>query len=502
MANALGNLFGDIADAIRAKTGEEGTMKPAQFPAKIASIEGGGGVDTNYDYMVTVGDSFSIAYSGSSPTVECPSFIEYYDDGGELVFTSKSEGTGTIYLYVSDSLLASYTVKVAAELPIPRLFSPTLSRSGTTVTIANPSSNGSFAETLRLYDNGTLISTQSVGSNNTYGISGFGMGKHTLTAEAVAEKFITSERASMNASKYSVSMTLTNLVATNSLTHAWHGDSLTIEFSPNSGYAMPSSITATMGGSTSGIAYDSSNKKITIASVTGDIVIGITAIKPVTLEETPWSTIAEYAENGTIANYFKIGDTKKVTFTYDEQHQDTATQEITDTFTMEIVAFNHDDLVGGGKAGVTFLMKSKTTANWWKWRSGTYGSNGSWSSSTMRTTFNGKALQTMPAELSSRIKQVIKTCDLGVVEQTTNDYLWIPSMQEVGATSTETMREHGTKYPGATVGYSSYNTTNYVTRNQSQSTPGTEYQRNQLLANGNLCKPSNNACTFRFGFCL
>lgn len=501
MANALSNLFSDIADAIRAKTGEEDTMKPAQFPEKIAAIEGGGDSES-YDYMITIGEEFSIAYSGSSPTVECPAFLTYYDDGGELVFTANAVGTGSIRLYVSDTLTASYTVKVAAELPLPKLFSPMLSRSGTTVTIANPASNGNFAQTLRLYDNGSLISTQSVGSNNTYGISGLSMGKHTLTAEAIADKFITSARASMNASKYSVNMTLSNVTASTSPTYAWHGDSLTINFTPASGYAMPSSITATMGGSTSGIAYDSSNKKITIASVTGDIVIGITAIKPVTLEETPWSTIAEYAENGTIANYFKIGDTKKVTFTYDEQTNNTATTEMTDTFTMEIVAFDHDDLVGGGKAGVTFLMKSKTKANWWYWRAGTYGSNGSWSSSTMRTTFNGKALQTMPAELSSRIKQVIKTCDLGLVEQTTNDYLWIPSMQEVGATSTETMREHGTKYPGATLGYSSYNTTNYVTRNQSQSTPGDTYQRNQLMANGKLCTPSNNACNFRFGFCL
>ena len=43
MANVLGTLFGDIADAIRAKSGESGTMKPAEFPAKIAAIPAGGG---------------------------------------------------------------------------------------------------------------------------------------------------------------------------------------------------------------------------------------------------------------------------------------------------------------------------------------------------------------------------------------------------------------------------------------------------------------------------
>lgn len=40
--NQLGNLFSDIAAAIRGKTGDTGTMKPIEFPEKIASIEAGG----------------------------------------------------------------------------------------------------------------------------------------------------------------------------------------------------------------------------------------------------------------------------------------------------------------------------------------------------------------------------------------------------------------------------------------------------------------------------
>lgn len=43
MANVLGELFQDIADAIRGKTGDTATMKPAEFPDKIAAIETGGG---------------------------------------------------------------------------------------------------------------------------------------------------------------------------------------------------------------------------------------------------------------------------------------------------------------------------------------------------------------------------------------------------------------------------------------------------------------------------
>lgn len=38
MANVLGTLFADIANAIREKNGETGTIKPAEFPEKIAGI--------------------------------------------------------------------------------------------------------------------------------------------------------------------------------------------------------------------------------------------------------------------------------------------------------------------------------------------------------------------------------------------------------------------------------------------------------------------------------
>lgn len=38
MANVLGTLFSDIANAIREKSGETGTMKPSEFPDKIVGL--------------------------------------------------------------------------------------------------------------------------------------------------------------------------------------------------------------------------------------------------------------------------------------------------------------------------------------------------------------------------------------------------------------------------------------------------------------------------------
>lgn len=54
MANVLGELFGNIASAIREKNGETGTMKPAEFPAKIAAIEAGGGSGSVQVYCKSV----------------------------------------------------------------------------------------------------------------------------------------------------------------------------------------------------------------------------------------------------------------------------------------------------------------------------------------------------------------------------------------------------------------------------------------------------------------
>ena len=49
MANALANLFTDIANSIRSKTGSTDKMSPSEFPSQIDSIQGGGGgIPTGY----------------------------------------------------------------------------------------------------------------------------------------------------------------------------------------------------------------------------------------------------------------------------------------------------------------------------------------------------------------------------------------------------------------------------------------------------------------------
>lgn len=633
MANTLGTLFQGIADAIRNKTGETGSMKPIQFPEKILSISGGGG--DLYDFTIPMNSTFEIPCDSNSPTVECSSCVTYTHENGVLVFTGVSIGVGEIVIfdggieigrysvkvadagaamkyssgtlssslggsttvthglgYVPDMILvypsgnrdmeyqttiAAYAFSSAMHEALPDLYSilinglgvnttrigfdkltpddvgnngyvrnvtkntfvigsdlypftappagharwlaisglvggvvvgeqpqlnaPSLTRSGATVNISNPSSNGGFVRSYKIYDGDTMISEQT---GTSYNISSFGVGEHKLTVEALGDNFVTSPRSAvLNTSKYSINMTLSNVTASTSPTYAWYGDSLTINFTPSSGYELPATITATMGGSSTGITYNRDNKTITISSVTGDVNISITAIKPVTLEETSWDKIADYAEDGSISSRFKLGDTKTLTATERRWKGDTKTdyEDITFTYTVELVGFDHDDLANGnGKAGATFMIKTMYTAAENNWRGGSYGNDGCWQSAWMRTSLNDLTKNSMPAELSTRIKQVKKTCDLSTTLLETSDYLWIPSMQEVGGTTSESVREHGTKYPNIALNASG--SAYYITRNQPQTNNSEQYFKKQLRADGSVTSSSFKKCLVRWGFCL
>lgn len=69
MSNALGTLFGDIANAIREKTGETGTMKPIEFPEKISAIETGGGSSADVRYVTFMSYDGSIEYGKKAVAV-------------------------------------------------------------------------------------------------------------------------------------------------------------------------------------------------------------------------------------------------------------------------------------------------------------------------------------------------------------------------------------------------------------------------------------------------
>ena len=74
MSNVLGELFGEIADAIRGKTGDTATMKPAEFPAKISGISVGGGSSADVRYVTFMNDDGTVEV-GKLPVAvgyDCP----------------------------------------------------------------------------------------------------------------------------------------------------------------------------------------------------------------------------------------------------------------------------------------------------------------------------------------------------------------------------------------------------------------------------------------------
>jgi len=74
MANVLGALFGDIANAIREKSGETATMKPVEFPDKIRAIEVGGGSSADVRYVTFMSYDGSVEYGRIPVAVgyDCP----------------------------------------------------------------------------------------------------------------------------------------------------------------------------------------------------------------------------------------------------------------------------------------------------------------------------------------------------------------------------------------------------------------------------------------------
>ena len=69
MSNALGNLFQDIADAIKEKTGNAATMKPAEFADNIRAIEISGGSSADVRYVTFMSHDGTVEYGKKAVAV-------------------------------------------------------------------------------------------------------------------------------------------------------------------------------------------------------------------------------------------------------------------------------------------------------------------------------------------------------------------------------------------------------------------------------------------------
>lgn len=539
MANVLAELFQNTAAAIREKTGETGTMKPAEFPEKIRSIQTGGTggeadvrpliVTENGIYYPTenveVGKTYTFKenytqeelqtlYNASlaidEENQEAVLFVNF--DGDTGLFAAQADGiynivfvnAGVYHVYFPENLITImgfdkagwYVADMETEsyilvdknmtiafnddfqlavndisdlnplfvleeydgfsvvgvnvsgagsgdsAELPQLYAPSIARNGETITMTGSSSNGVFAKKYKIYDNGILIAEQY---STTHSLSDLTFGTHIFEVSSAGEKFMDSEKSNaINASKYSITLHLTDVSTTFSKTYALHGDSIEITFSlPSAYYTMPDTVTATMGGSTEGIVYSRDDRKISVKSVTGDIDIAVTSKEVKLLNDLSWDTIAEYAADGRLAEQFKIGDTKNITI----HTNDTTTY----TIPFAIAAFGYDDLAdGSGKANVTFIAtRGFRTGILFGFMQGR-----SWDRTEQRTQFQsgGIVYDNLPQVLKDNMKTVTKKQgNSGYVGNkelgTTTDQMFWLSLTEVGLTDEECFAIEGEPYP-------------------------------------------------------
>lgn len=154
---------------------------------------------------------------------------------------------------------------------MPTLNRVTISRSLTSLSISNPSSNGSFVNGYKLYSNGTLVTTIS---STSYTLTNLTVGSHTLMVKAKGNNFEDApESNTVDVRVCSITKNLTNLTISNSVTKLADGNSFTATFTPASGKFLPGNIEITQDGEPATYTYNGFTGELTIPSVDGDIVI-------------------------------------------------------------------------------------------------------------------------------------------------------------------------------------------------------------------------------------
>lgn len=141
-----------------------------------------------------------------------------------------------------------------------------------------------------------------------------------------------------------------------------------------------------------------------------------------TLDDMSWGEISAISQAGKAASIFHVGQEKKISLSTGE------------SVTVVILGFNHDDLYGGGKAGITFGLKNCLKTFYDMNNANT--NSGGWTSSAMRTRM-AIFKRFLPLDLQSVIRAVSKNTSAGEQSTTinsTSDDLFLFSHIEVFGT--------------------------------------------------------------------
>ena len=424
MANVLGELFGDIATAIRSKTGEEGTMKPAEFPKKIKTI----GLTTVYELQSVTGFQFDSTFGAFSPGFVSPSefvlkpkenYIVCWDDvdytceafsfalsGMSIVAIGNASslglsGNGEPFLItynVTANNTQFHSTEQDAEHTIG-IYTPTESQSG-------GSSDDLRYVTFMSYDGSVEYGKKAVATGDdcadpiargvfdtptrestaqySYTFSGWATvpngGKDANALKAVNEDRTVYANYVSAVRYYTITF--------------YDSDGTTVLTTKSVAYGSVPSYTPEKDGS-SFIGWSPE-----LVAVTGNASYSAQWEERVTFANGSWADIAQISEEGRASEYFNVGDTRTLRF---------GSADIT----LAIAGFNHDDLAdGSGKAGMTIVTMnvSPLTKNW-HWSDGSYClyDKCDLSQKYLPEWFNSNSY--IPKELRTHIKSVNKEYD-------------------------------------------------------------------------------------------
>lgn len=226
-------------------------------------------------------------------------------------------------------------------------------------------------------------------------------------------------------------------------------------------------------------------------------VIGIVYVYPFTigdnLNDTDWADIDICGRLGMAQQFFKVGDSKTVNIGGTN-------------YEVQIIGFNHDDKVSGGKAAYSFQLVDCLNQTQQMNTSNT--NTGGWNGSAMRGRMSTYKSQ-LPATLRNVIKTVKKKSGTGGGSssgtQQTNDDLFLLSEIEIFGTTTYSVAGEGTQYEWYKAGNSRIKKVNGSANGWWERSPdsGDTISFCSVGSSGDANSDSaNNSIGVSFGFCV
>lgn len=226
-------------------------------------------------------------------------------------------------------------------------------------------------------------------------------------------------------------------------------------------------------------------------------VIGIVYVYPFTigdnLNDTDWADIDICGRLGMAQQFFKVGDSKTVNIGGTN-------------YEVQIIGFNHDDKVSGGKAAYSFQLVDCLNQTQQMNTSNT--NTGGWNGSAMRGRMSTYKSQ-LPAALRNVIKTVKKKSGTGGGSssgtQQTNDDLFLLSEIEIFGTTTYSVAGEGTQYEWYKAGNSRIKKVNGSAYNWWERSPCSGYTNYFCFVGGSGGAGYGGAggsCGVSFGFCV